>query len=297
MVRMSRGNVNWTGVMIESSGLILTTARNLGPAPVADFLTAEGLSGEAWVVGRDDTNDVALLRVITPTGGIYATVALALTGAPQIDDELAALSFLAVPGAVLDKRLARVSGVREDPNTGIRYFQIQAVPQAGAEGGAVVDNTASLRGLRMTQAQMVEMGMSQHGEVYAMAVDALVNIVVPQLQAGLQNILPEASTEVNGEPGAPPDLPAVYSGSVSVGGAVPDSSLRVYAKVSKAGKPDLWFSQPLISATSYIMPLPIAIPGYDSATVEFWFDVRKANQVTTYLPGIITEVDLTFPAN
>ncbi len=295
MVSISRGSTQWSGVMIESSGLILTTSVNLGPAPVADFLTAEGAVGQAWVIGRDDTVDVALLEVIDPDPG-YATIEVASIPPPQLDQDLAALFFLAATGTTPNIRNARVIGAVQDLSTGTRYVQIQAIPEVGAEGGALVDTDGRLRGLRMTEAQMLKLGFGRAGEVWAMASDVLGNVIVPRLQTGVLEILPPGSSGTGGEdPGAPPGIPAIYHGSVTTGGEVPSQSSRIYARVIKSSLPDLWFSQPLDTTGQFLIPVGVTVPDYDNATVEFWTDAKRATQVAVYTPSLVVTLDLTFP--
>ena len=296
MVSISRGSTQWTGMMIASSGLILTTSRNLDSAPVADFLTAEGAVGQAWVIGRDDTIDVALLEVIDPDRE-YATIEVASVSPPQLDEGLAALFFLATTGTTPNIRNARVIGAVQDLSTGTRYVQIQAIPETGAEGGALIDTEGRLRGLRMTEAQMLKLGLGRAGEVWAMASDVLGGVIVPRLQAGVLEILPpDASATVGEDPGGPPPpVPAIYHGSVTIGGEVPSQSSRLYARVIKSSLPDLWFSQPLDTTGEYIVPVGVTVTGYDNATIEFWTDAKRATQVAVYTPSLAVTLDLTFP--
>lgn len=292
MVRLTVSGRQWTGVMIDPKGLILTTARNLGPAPIASFATAGGQTGQAWVLGRDDGRDVALLEVIAPTG-TYAAVAVSTASAPPVDLDMVMMQY-GSSGTTLDRRVARVVGVRQDLNTGIRYIQLQALVAAGAEGGALVDNAAGLRGIRMTEEQMTTLGLGRAGEVYVMANDALNNSVLPQLRSGVLIII-SRPPPAGGEPGAPPAIPAIFSGTITLGGRPPLSETRLYARVTKAGLADIWFSAPLATTGLYVMPLGIIESGYGGAAVEFWALAKKATQTAVYQPGAGSTLNLTFP--
>ena len=296
MVRLSRGSTRWSGVIIDAGGLILTTGRNLGAAPVADFTTVGGATGQAWVIGRDDTKDVALLQVINPSQ-TYPALSLATRTTVQINEELASLAFTNAPIAALDKRNSRVVGVRQDLNTGVSYIQVQAVAQAGAEGGVVVDSQGRVRGLRMTETQMVRLGLGRAGEVYVMAAGPLSSIIVPQLQTGFTSILPSDTVIVGNDPGSPPPIPATISGTVTVGGQKPATAIRLYAKVSKAGLPDLWFSREVRPEDdgAYAVAIGITVSGYVGATVQFWTNAQQAPQTALYTPGLFQSIDLVFP--
>ena len=280
--------------MIAESGLILTTSRNLGAAPLADFVTTGGIVGQAWVIGRDDDRDVVLLEVVNPSAP-YPFMEVSDAPTPGLEAEVARLAFTDAETAVLQKQGSRVLGIQTDLNTGVRYLQFQAGSQVGSEGGALIDTFSLLRGLRMTEAQMIKIGLGRAGDVYAMSSDALASLIIPELQAGLVNILPPDDDTAGTEPGAPPGLPAVYSGTITIGGQAPPANTRVYARLFKAGKEDLWFSQPLDTTGAYVMPIGLTVTGYENATIKFWVDAQKALQSASYVPGAAVAVNFAFP--
>lgn len=297
MVRLSRGTIQWTGVIIESTGVILTTSRNLGSAPVADYVGPGGETGQAWVIGRDDTYDVALLS-ISKTTKSYKSISLLADSTVQIDEELANLSFSDSPSLPLDKRNTRVVGVRQNLTNGESYLQIQVGVQPGAEGGIIIDNYARIRGLRMSQKQMAKLGFGTASEVYALASASLASSIVPKLQTGFTNILPQDPGISSGsDPGGPPPIPAIFSGTISIGGEIPTTTIRLYAKISKPELPDLWFSievEP--NATGeYVIAVGITNSSYNRSTVSFWTAPDKALETTTYNPGTFPIINLTFP--
>ena len=297
LVRLSRGATRWTGVIIDATGLILTTSRNLGAAPVTEFMTAGGIAGQAWVVGRDDRNDLALLRITSPVQ-TYTALSLATGTAIQIDEELATLAFSDSAVAPLDKQNTRVVGVRQDLNTGISYLQIQATAQAGAEGGVLIDREGRIRGLRMTETHMTNIGLGRAGEVYAMGASALSGTFLSRLMAGYTDVLPpETSVSSGTDPGGPPPIPCVFHGDLTVGGASPSTPVRLYVQISKAGLPDLWFSREVKPEAQgeYLIAVGITAPGYEGATATFWITAKRAVQTDTYTPGAQRMVNLTFP--
>jgi S1-C subfamily serine protease len=281
--------------MIDPEGLILTTSRNLGSAPIANFTTQDGKSGVGWVVGRNDTMDVALLEV-QGTSGPFSFVSLSTDQVPANDAELITMQYGATPGSALDRRVARVLGSRPDLNTGIRYVQVQVAPASGAEGGALIDNSAELRGLRMTEAQMIALGLGRAGEVYMMASDALAASLIPSLESGVNIVLPQPTTGGEDPNSGPPPLPAIFRGSVTVNGAPPAANTRIYARVSKAGLPDAWFSYVLQADSPgfYVLAIGVTNGSYTGGSVDFWYQAQKATQTQVYNPGGNTTVNLTF---
>lgn len=291
MVRVSASGKHWTGVMIDSSGQILTTAKNLGTAPMVDFTTQTGVSGQAWLVGRDDIFDAALFEVINSSRD-YPSSAISTLPAPGMDDVLQTLSFSDTANSPLDRRDSRVVGVRSDRNTGVGYVQIQTQVVAGAEGGGMFDMSTSLSGLLMTEAHMVSIGLGRVGEAYVMMAEALSDIVVPKLRRGYFYVQP-ASTE--NESGTFPPVPSIFRGTVTVAGSTAAPGTRVYARVSKVGQTDRWFISTVVTGGSFNMPLAIAKGNYNNAAVEFWGNGSQATQTAIYNPGVTKLVDLSFP--
>jgi hypothetical protein len=292
LVRLTSGNRNWNGVMIDGSGLILTASRNLGSAPLTDFRTFDGQTGTAWVVGRDDDFGVALLRV-TNANGTYAFTPIAAVGAPQVDQDLYLLNFNTA-GNTIEKRASRVLGVRPDLTTGLRYVQIQAPSGAAGEGGLLIDAQGQFRGLRMPEQYMIRIELGQPGEVYGVDANGLANQLLPRLNDQVV-IIRDDTTPSDETPGAPPQLPAVFHGSATLAGSPMPAGTRIYARLVQSGQPDLWFTQQTTSAGSYAVIAAVLVGGYSGATVEFWSGAQKATQTTTFQPGGSTAQALAFP--
>ena len=291
MVRMAQGQNRWSGVMINASGLIITQAINLGDAPLANFTTADGTPGQAWVIGRDDAIDIALLEVIDPAT-TYGAVEVSGAGIPAPDSELLALAYGSAIGSALDKRTARVIGSRKDLNNGNQYLQIQAPVAEGAEGGGIYDTTPLLRGIRLTEAQAQLIG-GLAGEVWVLASESLGARIIPQLQGGYRFVLP---TSGPGDSASVPPLPNAIFGTATIGGAVAPEGSFVYAVVAKTGRPDLWFSAEVKAGGTYLVKLTVANPiRYSGATVRFWADGKLAPAASIYQESTTSQVSLVFP--
>lgn len=273
--------------MIDEAGQILTTSSNIGGAPVVSFTAPDGVVGEAWVIGRDDDMDLALLEVINSVRTFQA-LSIVSIAVPAVDEEVGTLNY-AGAGLTVDQRLTRVIGVRQDLGTGLRYFQLGSLPSAVAQGGIVIDQSGIVRGIRMAEQHLVDIGIGRVGESYAMGASSLETLVIPRLESGVTVI----HTAPGGtDPGqGPPPLPAIYRGDAFFDGAPLPVGTRVYARVSALGVPDIWESAVIADEGRYV--LDISIPGsdYDSGGVEFWVNKRRFTEATSYVPGRI----LTFP--
>ena len=283
MVLVQSGVTQWSGVMVDSAGFILTTSINLDSAPLVDFTTFGGVTGRAWVTGRDDSKDVALLEVIDPQGP-YPSLPITAAPVPPVDEGFLTMGFPTSRGGNLDRKETQTVGVRQDFNTGIRYLQLSDQRKPGAEGSGLVDRHGVLRGLRMEESHMIALGFGRIGEVYAMGVDALA-LLLPQLQSGVLKECRSTSTTVTVSPGAPPGITPTYAGAVFIGGAAPPDGTLLYSRVVKAGLPDWWvcISFPLAVGTTgnYAMGVGGGAD-YNGGTVEFWTNGKKALQTSTY---------------
>ena len=291
MVRLSHEGTHWTGVMIDPSGRILTSSFRLGQAPIADFATQDGSTGRAWVVGRNDEVDLALLEVINPVPP-YTAIEVSAE-APRVDQELVALHY-AGRSPVLDTRPARVVRFRQSSHTGFGYVQLQGLPPLdGAEGGALVDNAGALRALRMRDQHVVDIDVGLRGDVYGITSDGLARSILPDLEAGFHLI---TAPSPGRSPGVRPSLPADYSGNITVGGSPAPAGTQVYAKVSSPNKDDLWFTKQTRTAGRYFLSFDIGLSGYNNAAVEFWVNAQAASTRNVYRNGLVDQTfDLVFP--
>ena len=70
---------------------------------------------------------------------------------------------------------------------------------------------------------------------------------------------------------------------------------RLYAKVSKRGLADQWFSSEVTTAGRYLVTIGVCQGSYVNATVEFWLDGTASPNTGTYAPARVTPLSLTFP--
>lgn len=289
VVRLVSAGKQWTGVMISASGLILTTSSNLGSAPVVDFFTDAGASGQAWALGRDDDLDFVLLEVVDAAGFDFREIGSQV--APAVGTELALLQYPGA-GSVIDKKPTRVVGARQDFNTGLSYLQLQAVDEDGAEGGALIDNTGTLHGIRMDSTQIAKLGFARPGEVYAITAESLLRIVLPRLEAGVTIInKPDAG---DGAPGSRPGFPATFRGAVTIGGESAPIGAILYIRVSREGRADMWIARALTIEGRYLIPVAVIGSGYTGADVDFFLQATQADQGARFEAGASLELDLTF---
>ena len=291
-VRLTAESDVWTGVVIPGNR-ILTTSHDIKNAPVVDFVTGNGTTGQAWLIGVNDTLGLALLQIL---GGV-TPVAIPLSGEAALEGHPLALLHYTGLGRMLETRNTQVTGSTTDLNSQIRYLQLQtaAVPE-GAQGGPLVDlSDGTLRGIRMEPDHAPGLGIGNTSFVYAMSSRDIAGTVIPALEMGVSLRRPPSISE---GPGPQPVLPQVYNGSVLRGSVDAPMGNLLYARLIKSGKPDVWFKSTLLAPGKYLLNVAAPDPGgYSGGTIEFWMDAVKATDTATYMhPGDVKpRHDIVFP--
>ncbi len=275
--------------MIRSTGRILTTSGDLGASPLADFTIGDA-TGQAWVIGRDDDLDLAVLDVIDPQGPYPFVTLKSAPGHPLVNETFTLLQFSNF-GSNLITFTTSVLSLRPDRN-GIQYIQLQTLQQEGSQGGALVDSQGVVRGLRMSRAQILDLFDSTFGE-WVMESQALANQLVPRLEAGISVINPPPST--CGGQGAAPPRPAILRGDITSGGAALPAGSTVYARV-RGGGAEEWYSYTVRNEGRYIFAIGTCTRELQAnATADFWYDRKVAPQTATFVLETSRELELVFP--
>ena len=291
-VRLTAEGDVWTGVVIPGDR-ILTTSHDINNAPVVDFVTGNGITGQAWVTGVDDRLGLALLDIL---GGV-TPVAIPLSVETATEGQSLALLHYTGPRRTLETWNTQVAGATTDLNSQIRCLQLQtaAVPE-GAQGGSLVDlSNGTLRGIRMEPDHAPGLGIGNTSSVYAMSSRDIAGTVIPALERGVFVRRPPSIT-TDGWGG----LVALrhYHGSVQRGSVDAPAGNRLYARLIKSGKPDVWYRATLLRPGQYILDVAARDPGgYSGGTIEFWMDAVKATDTAIYMYAgeLATRYDIVFP--
>ena len=275
--------------MIRSTGRILTTSGDLGASPLADF-TIGDVSGQAWVIGRDDDFDLAVLEVIDPQGPYPFVTLKSAPGHPLVNESFTLLQFSSF-GSALITLMPSVLSLRADGN-GIQYIQLQVLEQEGSQGGALVDSQGVVRGLRMSRAQILKLFDNAFGG-WAMESQILANQLIPRLETGVSviDMLPPTCDGL----GLPPQRPAIFRGDITSGGATLPAGATVYARV-RGGGAEEWYPTTVGDTSRYYFSIGTCTKDLQSnATVEFWYDRMVAPQTAAFKLQTAVVLDLVFP--
>ena len=271
IVELSVGDTIWTGAIVSESGEIITAASPLGNSPQVSFTLADGTEGVAWVTGRSDEQGLALL---SPLGEPRTYDFLELSSdIPTIGERMVLMQYDPFDG-MLDPRPVTARGFIFS-FLGYGFIQLHIGETSAFDGAAVVNDKAELQGVRMPAPWLTARGIGEPREVYAAAASDIASRLIPQLRTGYTQISPPPEDTI-GPAGPPPQIPIVFIGNVTVGGepALPGS--RLYAKVSKEGRPTLWFTQQVSRLGEYDLPISLNVATYLGATIEFWMDAEAS---------------------
>jgi S1-C subfamily serine protease len=301
MVKLTAGSSQWSGVMIDPSGVILTTSLSLGTAPLVSFRTFDGHTGRAWVVGRDDNLDLAVLEVLD-AGQQFEFVEVSAEDVPTRSEELILMYFRPTSTTVTKSSAASVVGSTQDPITGVSYIQVGGFSLGVETGGAVFDARGQLRGLRMDSVRMIEMSIGRIGEAWAMDSFTLASAMIARLRSGLTSINASAGSCTDST--AWPPVPAIYMGGIIAGGSPAAAGLHLYVRVIETQtNQEMWFSKPLTATGRYFMPVSICDLAFGPrnagsptrSVVEFWLNASSSSASSVYRPGDRYNNDLVFP--
>lgn len=166
-----------SGVVIDTSGLILTNAHVIDAADAIHVRTPDGDDGDATVVGTDPDSDLALVR---------AQKLAALRAAPLGDsDRVNVGDWVVAIGSPFGLHHTVTAGIisakaRGVDDSGLEFLQTDAAINPGNSGGALFDLNGALIGI--TTAILSEAG-ENIGLNFAIPINT-VKEVLPQLRKG-----------------------------------------------------------------------------------------------------------------
>ena len=108
---------------------------------------------------------------------------------------------------------------------------------------------------------------------------------IPSLRTGRIHIAPIQLGGGN-PPDAPPSIPVIYTGDITIDGAQAPIGTQIYARLVKDGQPDYWESDPTPGPNPGFFLVNISAPSnnYNGAVVEFWVNGKKASETASFQP-------------
>ena len=290
VVKVTAGDVQLSGVALANPpNHVLTTSVSLGAGPLVTVRTDSGQTFQGWIVGRDDTANLALVRVI---GGTIPGVQFGNSSGVAVGAQVVSIGYpVARPGATPIE--GTVTAVRTDFATGVRFLRVDAPPVAGSMGGAVFNRSGQFLAMNVESSYIQSLGMSAGDETFAKAEDTI-QLAVPGLTAGAWSM--KARPMPQGNSGSPPPTPLIIKGkAVTTGSAVVPSGVRVFGRLFASGLADLWYVSDVEQGGTFSMTIGVLDPAYASGKIELYYDGVKSGTVLNYQAGQVVEQTFSFP--
>ena len=285
-------------MVIDPLSLVLTASLPLSDAPLATIVTKDGQTFTAWVVGRDDVQNLALLRIIDAS----------LPGIPLGDsstlgpgDKVLSLGYPVASQGQLSAIESGILDARKNQSSGLRFLELDTGNQAGTVGGPMVNNQGELVAIAVGASFVQDQGFIVSSNNFAMAAE-FIQTALPRLQDGTIQLEPRPVSTPG--PSAPPPLPAIYSGAVTYQGTAPAEDTRLYARVVHPTIGDLWLRTEVKLNGTYTLVLGVVNTLYVNTVVEFYLEGVKADiqglgileqGILRYKEAQSRTLDLVFP--
>ena len=284
---MLSGTRQISGVVLKTpASHILTASLSLGTGPLVTIQTRDGQSFDGWIVGRNDKQNLALVRVVGAPSlpGIEIGDSIRLT----TGDEVVSLGY---PSGALSAVPTSILAVRQDFISGIAFLQIDIQPQPGTEGGPVVNRNGQLVAMNVASTFVQDIGLTVSPGSYALIADFISPALAP-LEAGAITIsrppLPSNPTD------PPPPIPAILVGTVTFKGAAPPVGTWLYGRLVHVSLGDAWFRTKIKENGAYALTIGTLSPFYRSRPIEFYIDGIKSDQTSTFTEASNAVLNLTF---
>lgn len=268
---------------------MLTTSVSLGIGPLVAVVTANGQSFSGWIVGRDDTENLALIRV---EGASLPGVRFGDSRELETGREVLATGYPESRPDTMVPLEVVVAGTRTDFASGSEFLRLDVRPRNGTQGGPVFDNNAHVLALTVENSYVESLGLPVTDETHALTGESLTDSI-PDLEEGVVVLTAPRPTPTP-NPSLPPPLPVILKGKATVDGHPAAEGTRLYAHLFAATLQDMWFPATVAENGKYSLTVGVLNPVYTNASIEFYVDGEKATQVVGYEQGQTISLDLTF---
>ncbi len=142
-----------SGVVIDSSGIIVTNTHTIINAPYIWVILADGTKYQADVIGVNMDYDFSLLKINPPSPLI--AIQLADSNSAHIDDEIIAIGSSELnQSSMLSGKITSIVQNKTTGNT--EFVEVRLNLYKGDSGGPVFDRNGRLLGIVMAKHKMAE---------------------------------------------------------------------------------------------------------------------------------------------
>ena len=305
----------WTGAIVSEIGEILTTSIPHWDAPIVELQLADGTSGEACVIGRNDDIGLALLKPLIEPPRTYDFLTLS-SEESSVGQQLDLFQHTAPARESPQRSMSVIE--RITAATGYDYMHVDTAEPAAPDGAVLINHRGEIQGMLMPSPWLQWHEVGNLGEVYAIEAPRVASVALPLLRTGSKRIRLshfESLAHATSSPlrsGAvqtgitlrftspqrqpPSTIVPLVVGEVTLDGKDAPAGSILYARLSKKDQPSYWISTALFEPGVFALPVKVPNNSYIGATIEFWMDCRRSSTTAVYNPpfGGIIELDLAF---
>ncbi len=292
MVKVISGTTQISGMVVKDpASHVITASKNLGAGPLVQIQTGAGQTYNGWIVGRDDTKNLALIKVV---GATLPGIAFGDAFALETGSEMLSLGYpLSSVGNLLAAN-AKAAAPQQDLKTGLRFLPLDVPHRNGNTGGPAVNRQGQAMGIGMEPLFVQSLGISVASSVvYLLSSDSILELL-PLLKQGVSEMARPTPTP---NPASLPPTFTTWLGTVKVGGNAPPAGTVLYARVVGGASGDLWIAtkgDDLKANGNYFLTAS-ASASLAGASVEFYISGVKAIETSFFVLGDFVTLNLTFP--
>jgi len=295
VVKVVSGATQISGVVLgEPASHVLTASLPLGVAPLVIIEAENGQQFDGWIVGRDDSQNLALVKIIDVS---LPGVEMGDSRWLEVGDEVLSLGYPTQRGGQMLAAGVVIVGVREDFISGMRFLQLGLEPLAGTSGGPVINRDGELVAMNVDPTFVQDLGILVYSGGFALVSDFIEPALV-QLKEGVMDLSPRPTPTPRKD--LPPPLPLIFRGTVTVEGTPAPAGTRLYARLVNATLGDLWTSVRTQENGAYVLTVATVNPLYVGSTIEFYVEGVKSSQTRRFTQPVgqvwdVIALDLAFP--
>ena len=276
---------------------MLTASRPLGISPKVIVETAAGMQSEGWIVGRDDSKNLALVEV---SGLGIPTLSIGNSSGIKEGSELLSFGYMQDDAGSAFIGQAQVTGIKnqytKSGTIGLRFLQFDIEIENGVAGGPVVNRKGDVVGMNVGAAFIQSLKIAPGSSGYALVSDKFKSDLT-KIKEGYW-VTDNMKLRPAPVPSSlsPPPQPIIFSGVARTGGVLISKGQRVWARVYGSADGDLWLSALIGDDGKYKLTIGAVSRSYLNKPIEFYLDGKKHPTTPRYttVDGIEVFLDLEF---
>tara|TARA_Y100000590_G_scaffold113446_2_gene129341 strand:- start:1415 stop:2296 length:882 start_codon:yes stop_codon:yes gene_type:complete len=293
-VKIISGSTQTSGVYLNNpSGYVLTASRPLGISPKVIVENASGIQSDGWIVGRDDSKNLALVEV----SGL-GVPSLSIGNSSRIKEGTEVLSFGYIQDSTGSPFIgqAQVTGIKNEYGIGLRFMQFDIEIEQGVAGGPVVNREGDVVGINVEGSFLHSLNIAPGNSGYALVSDKFKN----DLTAIKEGYWLTEDLKLRPAPIpsslSPPPQPIIFSGVARTDGGPVSKGERIWARVYGSADGDLWLSTLIGDDGKYKLTIGAVSRSYLNKPIEFYLNGKRHPTTARYttVDGIEVFLDLAF---